>query len=233
MTPACRDLFDYASRHVTPEVISDYCPSDPGYADYVREFTAILASRSPPPKAHFDITETIGLTRWHDPDRESDPMRFRRFRTFTNSVGVAMTAGPEGPDENMPANYFVISLLDDAHALQDSHLLQLLPPVFAELHQQTVKTEWFSGEAPFLLLGQLVLAFLGFAPGMDVIRLSEQLVSEACEHPGYATPEFLWDCTLYNQLHHRWKHFVALSFPRVHEDDSIVSLRDALLYSPK
>ena len=233
MTPACRNLFDYASQHVTPATISEYCPSDPGYADYVREFTAILASGFPPPTAHFDISETIGLTRWHDPDLEADPMRFRRFRTFTNSVGVVMTAGPEGPDEEMPANYFAISLLDDAHALQDSHLLQLLPPVFAELHQQVVKTEWFAGEAPFLLLGQLVLAFLGFAPGIDVIRLSEQIVSEACEHPEYATPDFFWDCTVYNQLHHRWKHFVALSFPRVHEDDSIVSLRDALLDSPK
>lgn len=232
MTPACGELFDYASRHVTPKDVSDYCPGDPGYDDYVRAFTAILSSGSTPSASHFDITETIGLTRWVDADGEADPNRFRRFRTFTNSVGIAIAAGPEGPDDCMPPNYFGVSLLDDAYALQDPHLLRLLSPVFAELHQRITETEWSAEESPFLILGQLVLAFLGFAPSADIAHLSEQLISEASKHAGHASPEFLWGCTFFDQLHVRWKHFVELSFPRDAANDSIASLRNALLSSP-
>jgi hypothetical protein len=34
-----------------------------------------------------------------------------------------------------------------------------------------------------------------------------------------------------DQLHHRWKHFVELSFPGDAANNSIAALRDALLYS--
>ena len=172
------------------------------------------------------------MTRWADADRAADSTRFRWFRTFANSVGVAIATGSEGPDDCMPPNYFGISLLDDAYALQDSHLLQLLPLVFAELHQRISDTEWSAEEAPFFLLGQLVLAFLGFAPASDTARLSEQLFSEASKHAGHASPQFLWGCTFFDQLHHRWKHFVELSFPCDASNDLIASLRDALLSSP-
>ena len=119
--------------------------------------------------------ETINLTRWADADRETDPIHFRRFRIFIDSVGIAITTGLEGPDECTPPNYFGISLLDDASALQDSHLLRLLPPAFAELHQRITTIEFFAMEAPFFLLAQLVLAFMGFAPSADIAQLSEQL----------------------------------------------------------
>lgn len=232
MTPACCQLFEYASRQVTPKDVSDYCPGDPGYPGYVQEFTAILSSGIPPSTSHFDISETVGLTRWADADRKADPTRFRWFRTFTNSVGVAICTGPEGPDDCMPPNYFGISLLDDAHALRDPHLLQLLSPVFAEIHQRITETECFAEEAPFFVLGQLVLAFMGFAPSADISGLSRQLISEAAQHARYASPDFVWGCTFYNQLHDRWKHFVELSFPSNAANDSIASLRNALLSSP-
>ena len=231
MTPAVRKLFDYTSRHVTPKDVSDFCPDDPGYPGYVRVFTAILSSGVPPSKSHFHITETIDLTRWSDADGEADPTRFRRFRTFTHSVGVVIVAGAEGPSECIPLNYLAISLLDDAYSLQDTHLMQLLPPVFAELYQRIVETEEVAEEAPFLLLGQLILALLGFAPSADVACLSERIISESSKHAGHASPEFFWGGTFFNQLHHRWKHFVELSFPGDAANNSIAALRDALLYS--
>jgi len=172
------------------------------------------------------------LTHWADADREADPIRFRWFRTFANSVGVAIATGPEGPNDCMPPNYFGVSLLDDAYALQDSHLHRLLLPVFVELHRRITESEWSAEEAPFFLLGQLVLAFLGFAPSTDITRLSGQFVAEASKYAGRASPEFLWGCTFFDQLHGRWKHFVELSFPRDAANDSIASLRNALLSSP-
>jgi len=231
MKSACFELFEYASQHVSPKDISDFCPSDPGYPDYVREFTAILSSRIPPTKSNFDITETIGLTRWADANHQRDAIRFRWFRTFTNSVGIAICSGSEGPNDCMPPNYFGISLLNDALALRDAQLLRLLSPVFSDLHQRLYESAWFSEEAPFFLLGQLVLAFMGFAPGADIARLTEELIAEATHHAGYASPDFLWGCTFFDQLHNRWKHLVELSFPRNADTDWITVLRDALLPS--
>lgn len=232
MTTPCRQLFEYAMRHVTPKDVSDFCPSDPGYADYVREFTTILSSGIPPIASHFDITETIGLTRWSDASQESAPARFRRFRTFTNAVGLMISAGPEGPDDGMPANYFAVSLLDDAHALQDPELLSLLFPAFGEFHQRVAETEWVAGEAAFLLLGQLMLALMGVAPSTDIAAMSEQVIAEAAQCANRATSEFLWGCTFFDQLHDRWKHFVTLTFSRDATHDSTAALRDALLSSP-
>ena len=180
----------------------------------------------------FDITETIGLTRWVEAERAKDPTRFRRFRIFVNSVGVCISTGPEGPSELMPPNYFGISLLDDAMALQDAALLRLLSPVFVDFHQRLVETGDCVEEAPFLLLGQVILAFLGFAPGSDPAALCEQLIAEESRYTGRASPGFLWGCTSYNSLHHRWRHFAETSFPQNAGSESIALVRDALFSPP-
>jgi hypothetical protein len=229
MTPACRELFEYALRHVTPKAVADFCPHDPGYPDYVREFTAILSTGVPPSASSFEISECVNSTRWTDAASESGPVRFRRFRAFTNSVGVAICSGPEGPSDGMPPNYFGISLLDDAYALNDSEFLRRLFPVFQELHKRIAETQWGAEEALFFLLGQIVLAFMGFAPSASIPSLCEQLIAEESRHKGRASPEFLWGCTCFDQLHHQWKRFVEFSFP-VREDSSCAALlRDALL----
>ena len=134
MKSASRELFHRASLQVTAKDISDFCPNDPGYADYVREFQRILSSGNLPIRSDFDISETIGLTRWVEAADEIDPIRFRRFRIFTTAVGLAVLVGPEGPSESNPPNYLAIRLIEDAYALHDERLLRLLSPVFAEAH---------------------------------------------------------------------------------------------------
>lgn len=222
-------LFEYASRNVTAKDIADYCPSDAGYADYVQEFTAILASGAVPEASNFDINETIGLTRWSDAEGMMDPVRFRWFRTWANAVGVSIACGPEGPGDYFVPNYLAISLLEDAHLLQDLSLLKLLPAVFDELHQRTIQVEYMAEESPFLLLAQLVLALQGHAPEADISCLAQRLMSEADQYSGRVSHNFLWGCTYFDQLHHRWKHFVDLSFPRDGASLTLGALRDALL----
>jgi hypothetical protein len=133
MTPAIRELFEYALRHVTAKDISDFCPGDPGYGDYVRAFNAILESSTLPKEADFDITETIGLTIWSKADDWPDPVRFRRFRTLTNAVGIALLVeDANGAEQNLRPNYLAIRSIEDAHALQDDALLGCSP-----LHSRT------------------------------------------------------------------------------------------------
>ncbi|HSJ01314.1 MAG TPA: hypothetical protein VK956_02625, partial [Verrucomicrobium sp.] len=160
----------------------------------------------------FNLTETIGLTQWGEPDLETDPDRFRRFRIFTNAVGAAMCSGDKGPDDNLPPNYLAISLLDDAWALQDESLQKLLPAVFSEMHDRVVTARWCADDAPFLILGQLLLALQGHYP-VDPSSLVQPLV-EAERHCARRKGKsiFLWGCTVFNQMHDQWKIHVDRAF---------------------
>lgn len=228
MKQACSELFAHASRHVTARDIADFCPSDPGYADYVRAWGDVLANGMPPDSYDFDITETINLTQYSDAERAADEVRFRRFRTFTNAAGFALLMSTGGA-EFMTPNYLAISLIEDAHALQDEPLLRLLPDVFTEAHDRLAADEWFAGETPFLSLGRLILTCLGHGPPEEIPRLADQVIAEADKHAGHGSNEFLWGCVDLNQLQERWRHFVKLSFPADASNDSVAALRDALL----
>jgi hypothetical protein len=233
MTPAIRELFEYALRHVTVEDISRFCPSDPGYSDYVRAFNAILESGTLPKEADFDITETVALTIWDKADDWPDPVRLRRFRTLTNAVGIAFLIVDDAwAEQNLRPNYLAIRSIEDAHALQDDALLRLLPGAFADLQQSATEILDMPEEVPFLLLGQLLLAFRGFPPSADIPRLIEELKTEAARHEGNASSAFFWGCTFFDQLQERWQHFVRICFPPESSDEAVNSLRAALLCSP-
>lgn len=229
MSPACWKLFAHALERVTPQDIYDFCPDDPGYPGYVREFTSILKTRTPPSSSNFEISETINLTRWGNPEEERDPDRFRRFRIFTNAVAVTLWAGGDGPDDTTSANYVCINLLDDAHALQDAELMRLLFPVFGEMIQPVTGSLWGSVEVPFLLLGQLLLALMGYAPHADISGNCDQLIEAESRCSDKEGNDFLWGCTSFDSLHHRWKHLVNTAFPTESDNTRVSLLRDALL----
>ncbi len=203
MPTAPRDLFRYAARFVTPADVSAFAPSDPGYHNYVRAFHRILASGDPPRRASFDLTEAIGLTRWVDAGREKDPVRFRRFRAFTNAVGVALCVAGDGQDDSLPANYLAIGLIDDARTLDDRDLLALLGPAFAELHERLAATG--SAESAYLSLGQLLVGTWLGVPDAERAALAVRATAEAAIHAGHASDEFFWGGTLFAQLHAQWR----------------------------
>lgn len=226
-TSACHDLFAYTARGLTPQDIADFCPGDPGYGDYVETFNTILRTRIPPVTTSFEISETIGLSTYVGAETVADPVRYRRTRVFANAVGACLYVGPCGGDDHNPANYLAITLLDDAWALQDATLLVLLTPAFAELHARLLTDD--PNESPFFLLAQLILAFLGYAPSVDQPQLAAQLIAGAAQYNEWGSTNFLFGCTVYDQLQHRWLHFVRLSFPRKTPHEDITLLRDELL----
>lgn len=221
MNQGSRDLLDYALRQVTQQDIWDHCPSDPGYPGYVEAFTKILTSGVVPPDFNFDISETICLGYYSDASLVSNPTRFRRFRTLTNSVGIAISASETGPDELVPVNYLTISILDDALALHDVPLLELLPPALAEVHRRVIEAAWCLEEAPFLLLAQIMLICRGYNPDANLPHLVAQLRAT----PGF--PRFLWEG--FNQFRDRWMNNVGSSFPSKSEDKMVASLRKEIL----
>jgi hypothetical protein len=223
------ELLVYASRHVTVKDIEDFCPSDPGYSDYVREFTQILSTCIPPESAHFDITETVGSTWWHDASVCENEVRYRWFRTFTNSVGMALLASSEGRDVDLPPNYLAISLIEDAYVLKDERLLYLLCLAFAEVHDHIFQNHWLAKDAPFFLLGQLIVSFMVHGTSIDTSQLADRLIQEADKQAGHFSNEFLWGCTFFHQFQERWRHVIRLSFPNNPSNDSVALLRSTLL----
>lgn len=236
MSPGCRQLFEYAVQFVTTRDIERHCLSDPGYLDYVREWSQILRTKNVPLTVNFDIGEIIATSDPAFPCSGSDPASYWRFCVFVHSVAAAISTGPEGPDEEHTINYIAVHLLYAARQLGDEHLLTLLPAVFAEVHQVISTSDWYDSEAPFFLMGQLILAFLGFNPNADVSGLAAQIIEEARPFPrflsGGTSPVFLWDCTCYKSHHDRWLRFVELSFPAQPVNETVALLKDALLFAP-
>ncbi|MES2570068.1 MAG: hypothetical protein V4710_08435 [Verrucomicrobiota bacterium] len=234
-TPVAR-LLEYTRLRVTEQDFYDFCVNDPGYGDYIQALTRVLISGAVPDEYAFDLYETIRSAHLHDPEREPhrapDPPRFRRFRTFTNAIGIAMAYGPQGPYELAPARFMVLSLLEDAYALQERELLELLTPAFSALYHRIKGTELW--EAPYLTLAQLILAFLGFAPSADTAALGEQLIADEAWERDISAAELLRDCRNFNSDYSDycpWLELVELSFPRDSADPSIAWLRNALLSS--
>ena len=125
-------LFEYSMRQVTFEDIEDYCPSDPSYGAYVSVFSDILSSKTLPTLSSFEISETVELTLYGIAETADSPTRFRRFRTFTNAVAVAMCfSQKDSPNIFVAPVDFLTSLRNDASALNDTHLIELLGAIDA------------------------------------------------------------------------------------------------------
>jgi len=227
--PACRQLCDYARQFVSLEMIEKYCPSDPGYHSYVLEFKGLLETGDFSRSTIFDVSETVVLTWLVNAAKVPLPEQFIRFRLFTNSIGIAISMGEHGPSDSMPVNYFAASLLDDALLLGDTELLRLLGPVFDELHTRVKETEWVVKEGMFLLLGQMILSFMGYRNAEDISLLAEQIIKEADYFRPEYPAEYFWECTCFNQLHPVWKALIMRSFPVNSTDESVILLREALL----
>jgi hypothetical protein len=227
MTPACRRLFDYALSFVTRRDIEQFSLSDPGYPDYVREWTQILMSRQVPEQANFDIHEIIATTKSGYLPRDKDSGRYLRFCVFTNAVAAAISTGPGGPDESITLNYVAVELLDCGHALSDDTLLRILPDVFDEIHTKVRHTDWCSEEGPFFLLGRILLAYQGFDPGADTAHLAEMLIQEEAAASVRFATGFLWDTTAFTSHHDRWWRLVETCFPEkpAGESEALLNLK--------
>lgn len=233
MNPASKKLFEYVIERVSHGDVGEFCPEDPEASGYVADFTAILESKTVPQVYSVSLTETIGITQWADAEEEypqpRDRNRFLRFRLFTNAVGAAMCSGQKGPDDNLPPNYLVMGLLDDAIALGDEHLLHLLAPVFGEMHERVITARWCADDAPWLLLGQLLLTLRGNYPEGDASALAVRII-EAESHCARRKGKdiFLWGSTAFCQKHDRWRVWVEREFSQTHASEAVRRLGDGL-----
>lgn len=228
MPDAATALLASTARFVTEADIAAFAPNDPGYPGYVATWTRLLLTQRLAATVDFNISETVNLTLYADPGRESDPQRFRRFRTFTNAAALALYAHGAARSDDIPGNYLAINLIDDAHALADPTLLALLPPAFEELHTALVRQH--SEEAPFVLLACLLIRLQLQAPASETSALAERIMAEEARFNDTGQAPFLWACTVYDRFHPLWRHHVSrLLIPTC---PSTTLLREALLLPP-
>jgi hypothetical protein len=148
---------------------------------------------------------------------------------FTNAVGAAMCSGQKGPDDNLPPNYLAVGLLDDAAALGDERVLNLLAPVFGEMYERVITARWCADDAPWLLLGQLLLNLRGNYPEGDASALAVRIMaaeSHCARRKGKDI--FLWGSTAFCQKHDRWQVWVEQEFSKNPPGEAVRQLGDWL-----
>lgn len=222
------ELFHYAASRVSARDVESFAPDDPGYHDYVREFQQIVKHRSLPTTASFDVTETIGLTLWNDPEKMRSPDRFRRFRTLTNAVDLALVA--RGSDHQFVLNYCLGLLIYDAISLKDAALNDQILVAFDDLPSlpQLIDPE----DSLVIALARILVRYLTGQRLEDIPAMGTQLIAAEAEVPKVSSGDFLWGCTFFNQLRSVWNKSIQSLIPDGDAHSDVAVLRGALLESP-
>ncbi len=205
VTDPCDALFQYALGFVTPADVAAYAPQDPGYENYVRAWEQILERRRAPERDEFDISETIGLTRWAAAAREVDPARFRRFRVLTTAVAVVMLVGGRDDHGVYVPNYSVVRLIDDGFELGDDVLWGMFGEVFEQVREACVRE--YPEETGFATLGIMLVGAKAGMSDSEMEALAGRLMEEEQGCEWRVTQSFLFGCTHYDQLQGVWKGY--------------------------
>jgi len=208
MNPLVDTLFQLTRSRITERHISDFSPADPGYKSYVRLWTRIFRSGEIPRQSEFDLSEVIGLTGWALPSDLNQPNRFRDYRRFTSSVGVALITFGNDSDSVRVANYLARDLIVDSH-INDREHFDAVRNVFPLVRETLIQTN-YEEEYPFFTLGSLILAHM--AADFDAMPpIASQLIDDEASvrnneslNWSVENPRFLFDLTNYDQLNRDW-----------------------------
>jgi hypothetical protein len=224
-----RQLFEYLRQRVTTQHVAQFAPSDPGYHGYVDAFATILRDgedalrrvdrkHSLELRRSFEVTETIGLTRWvHAKSNE-----FRWFRLLTNVVDLLS----ECVSVDGESHYAIVGLLLDFFALHESNEPNLPNSLLPEVCREAATiTAYNPTNKVFATLAELLTS--------SVVPLDDTTIETLCmslkadeeqfwtiDMPGKTRKQkltqashFPWGITFYNQLHGVWLDMIAQRFP--------------------
>lgn len=199
-------LFDYCCSRINKELIEKYCPGDPGYKDYVREWSKVLETRTVPSVSNFDISETVSLTDWSEDLEEG----FLRFRCFTNSVAVQMMCIHGQEKIVFHLNYPLVRLFADSIQLRDKQLMLNLADAVHEASAACRNGQWHLIEyVPWCHFTELLIAAL--RDEATVEQLAERVVASDAqlrrdEHQyNVVHPAAVLGLTNFDTLHGLWQ----------------------------
>ena len=222
------EFFLLSRREVTKDDVMTFAPTDPGYDDYVREWSEIQRSGIIPLEPNFDLTEVIGMTSWADPNSWSgDVQRFLAFRRFTSTVALILIHRGNDAEAVRPAVYLARDLIVDLIDYYPTGVkfLPTLRSVFRDT--RTLLRSNCEPEFPFFTLGLLILSQLD-NDWTSAEHAAEQLLTDEWEARGFLgcfswSPEFLFGLTVYDQLSSDWRKMIArLQNPTHHEATALI-----------
>ncbi len=220
-------LFQYAVTFVSFDDIRRWSPTDPGYKDYVREWTTILTTRSLPLEYSFDVSEVITLNRYWKEGFEPDTAAFWRYRILTNAVEIAMRACGTDDGQSMTPSYAAITSIHDGLKLDDKKLFGLLLSAFGELTAK-LKSEQ-DEQALFLILAQILVRFTLRQSESEIASLAQMLIEDEPTYKLRTSTRFLWGTGFYDQFNALWRKYVEQLFPLQPHLQPIQLLRDLIL----
>jgi hypothetical protein len=213
MNPHVDILFQLTRNRITEQHINDFSPADPGYDSYVNLWTRIFRSGDIPRRSNFDLSEVIGLTGWASQTDFDEPNRFRQYRRFTSSVGVALIIFGNDSESVRVANYLARDLIVDSDIDDREHfnaVRNVFPVVRQALLQTNCEEEW-----PFFTLGSLILAQM-VGDVAEMRSLASQLIDDEAAvrkneslNWGIEDSRFLFGLTNYDQLNSDWINLIS------------------------
>lgn len=233
MKTALDALLDYSCSQITAQDIIEHSFSDPGYPEYVRIATEVFDTKYVATKTRLSgavhmrggcLIECINLTNCCT---TGQPVSFRRYRIFTNTIGLILSSRGV-PYDAVPSNRVIANLLFDAQTLEDRTLLTLLYPAFTELCISLNEQRF--GLTPFVLLGKLLLCFMGYGNKADIPDLATQIIEEESRlrHESVSpSKSFLWDL-VYDNSESVWRVLIEQSFPHENQNEVVRLLRASL-----
>jgi hypothetical protein len=207
MSIHCMELFRYAASRVSWKDVEEFVRHD----DLVFEWNHILSTRSLPTVLNFEISEPIGFTQRTYAGSVRHPPRFRRFRIFTNSTGLAMAAAGMVHD-SVPVIYLMANLIEDARHLSDPALNGRLLSALDEF--ETLPGVFGVEDRLFVQLSRILVRLMTQQDEDQIPQLTEMLIKAESQVPKVSSAEFLWGCTNFNQLHVVWKKNVGTLIPK-------------------
>ena len=197
------DLFLKCTSQISPEAITRWCPGDPGYKSYVKEWQQIWRSKRVPTESNFEVSETVGLTLW---EANSDP-EFLRFRCFTNSVALKLMC-VHRQEVVFDLNYPLIRLLSDIISLRDHAAMKLFTYAIEVAERECAAGIEFLHAVPWLAHTRLLAAALNGNTN-DLPNLSRHVIDMDKEFRASVgrfsvSGTFLLSLTSFDTLHPIW-----------------------------
>jgi hypothetical protein len=180
-----------------------------------------------PTKINFELSETIGLTGWGEPDLESDPVRFVRYRRFTTAVAIALVHAGIDTDIFRAPNYLARDLLIDRDRENPNYLSLLQKILLVTRGVLIVQND--DTEYPFFTFASMILAqsINDFASAdqlaLQLLRDESNVRANQAVSFLIEDDRFLFGLSNYDQVDHDWQQFaIELTNPNGDENTQLV-----------
>jgi hypothetical protein len=167
----------FASSNVSVEDFRDFCPNDPGHANYVRILETFHSSLTISKEDGAYLSDAYFWTSDDGDLEEAAKTRLRYHRIFLNAIALFLIRRNDYCEALYPANYSAAELLMDSHDF-NKVAIDLLSRSFEEAGQ--ILTKAHQTESLYFRFGQIVLSER-FGDAQKASQFASKLLAEEAD----------------------------------------------------